>query len=198
MNISKVSINFRSIYEKTQKQAENKLRNAAVSAINQKVMIAQGEMIRAFESHPVTMEIDGGVDSSNVSGTLGGYGNLFSFIGFESGQLPTQGLRDLLNERFQVVSRGLLKRGTKLADYRFEILVPSVLAMELETPMPWLDGESWASGIEDGISGVGQFLSIAATVSRSGGGIQVKADMGRSFSTQPYLSKILDAFLKAI
>ena len=35
-----------------------------------------------FESHPVTQELDGGENASNISGTLGGYGNLFSFLGF--------------------------------------------------------------------------------------------------------------------
>ena len=41
-------------------------------------------LIKQFESHPVTKEISGGSSSSNVSGTLGGYGNLFSFIGFHN------------------------------------------------------------------------------------------------------------------
>jgi hypothetical protein len=155
-------------------------------------------MVRAFEEHSVTLEIDSGPSSDNFSQTLGGYGNLFSFIGFKETQRPTEGLRELLNKPIQVVNRGLLKRGKELADYRFDILLPSVLQLELETPMPWADGDSWARGIEEGISGIGQFLAISVKASRSSGGIQVKANFDRTFSKTPYLSKILDSFISAL
>jgi hypothetical protein len=49
-----------------------------------------------FESHPVTQEIDGGESASNVSGTLGGYGNLFSFLGFNRGSNPTTPVKFLI------------------------------------------------------------------------------------------------------
>jgi len=55
-------------------------------------------MIDEFESHPVTIEIDAGENASNSSGTLGGYGNLFSFIGFQDGDDPLKEVRVKLNQ----------------------------------------------------------------------------------------------------
>jgi hypothetical protein len=45
-------------------------------------------MIDEFKNHLITKEINNGARSANISGTLSGYGNLFSFIGFEDGQDP--------------------------------------------------------------------------------------------------------------
>ena len=45
---------------------------------------AQRDLIKDFHNHAITREIKSGPTSSNSSGTLGGYGNLFSFIGFET------------------------------------------------------------------------------------------------------------------
>ena len=44
-------------------------------------------MLAAFDSHPVTREIRGGANSSNISGTMHS-GNLFGFIGFPAGSDP--------------------------------------------------------------------------------------------------------------
>ena len=49
---------------------------------------AKDEMIKDFLSLKVTQEIAGGPGALNMSGTLGGYGNLFSFIGFDMGDNP--------------------------------------------------------------------------------------------------------------
>ena len=40
------------------------------------------QMLREFDSHPVTTEISSGPKAGNTSNTLSGRGNLFSFIGF--------------------------------------------------------------------------------------------------------------------
>ena len=42
----------------------------------------KNRMIAEFLNHPVTVELKQGIDASNISGTLGGVTNLFSFIGF--------------------------------------------------------------------------------------------------------------------
>ena len=59
-------------------------------------------MMQNFESHPVTREFDSGPDASNLSGALGGYGNLFSYIGFYSGEDPLAAITSYLKDlKFQ-------------------------------------------------------------------------------------------------
>ena len=60
--------------------------------------VLKNNMIQEFEMHPVTIEIDAGPNASNTSGTLGGYGNLFSFIGFEQGTDPLAKVRSALEK----------------------------------------------------------------------------------------------------
>ena len=61
------------------------------------------EMIDEFENHPVTKEIEGGVDSENLSDTLRGKfknesgKNLFSFIGFLAGTYPIAQIRQFFD-----------------------------------------------------------------------------------------------------
>ena len=50
--------------------------------IEPRINVLQEQMVEEFRSHPVTSELNDGPNASNTSGLLGGYGNLFSFIGF--------------------------------------------------------------------------------------------------------------------
>ena len=61
---------------------------AVQQVVRNRFSIIKRNLINEFESHPVTVEISGGVNAKNSSGTLGGKGNLFRFIGFEAGSDP--------------------------------------------------------------------------------------------------------------
>lgn len=197
MAIANYRIDYKAVRKRVESQALPSLKDFAINLVERRVRNAQQKMLEAFDRHPVTLEIGQGKSGSNISGTLGGYGNLFTFIGFEDGSRPTSGLRNLLAKEIPIIFRGFLKRGSEFGDLKYEIRLPSILALELESPIPWAIGDSWATGIEKGISGVGQYLSLYATASRSGGGIQnVKINLPRRFSPQPYLSSILDAFVR--
>ena len=54
------------------------------------------EFIQDFLEHPVTKEIQGGAMASNISNTLEGYGNLFTFIGFSETDEPIDQVLDML------------------------------------------------------------------------------------------------------
>ena len=58
---------------------------------------AKAKLLRDFETHAVTQELDGRNSSSNISRTLDGEGNLYSFIGF-AGEDALASLRELLND----------------------------------------------------------------------------------------------------
>lgn len=151
-------------------------------------------LINSFENHLITKEIDGGVGASNISGTLGGKGNLFSFIGFKSNSNPTEPIRLALNAISQTAV--ITKRDGGTTSH---ILYPSPDDIFRITPLPWADGRSWVLGIERGISNFGQYLDLKAESSRSGRGIQSEhVDSGASFSTTPYLTELIKTFEKEV
>ena len=65
--------------------------------IEQKFEKIKTQMLAEFDSHPVTIEIDGGITAQNTSKTLNNITNLYSFIGFEQGDKPTDTVRNILN-----------------------------------------------------------------------------------------------------
>jgi hypothetical protein len=147
-----------------------------------------------FESHPVTQELEGGEDASNLSGTLGGYGNLFSFLGFNKGANPTAPVKLLIKK----VS---LDRNVKTTSKGFQIKIniPTKEEFAAISRLPWENGRSWLLDIERGISGLGAFLYGRFESSRSGGGIQSKyIYSNRVFRNVKYFSEIYTKFIKRI
>ena len=68
--------------------------------LNKSFQLVKNKMIVEFLNHPVTIELKGGIEAKNISGTLsGGSGNLFSFIGFDSGDDPTDKIEKILLRR---------------------------------------------------------------------------------------------------
>ena len=154
-------------------------------------------LAKNFEIHPITVELNAGPYGSNSSGTLGGYGNLFSFIGFSSGNRPTKVISKIFNEKIRFkVSRRNSKGG-----YRIIFFIPSLEEIYSLTPIPWMSGRSWVKGVEEGLANLGQFLYSASGfgTSKSGTGLQVKSrSSGVSFSSTPYVSKLIDNFKKSL
>jgi hypothetical protein len=149
------------------------------------------EMVEEFRNHPVTVEIKNGPDAENTSGTLNGYGNLFSFIGFDEGDNPTDNIEGLLN-----LSRIEYSQETK-EGFLMKIYLPSKQEIFSDTPMPWAKGRSWAEGIEKGISGFGRYLNSDRLNSRSGTGIEVDSVIRKGkFSNTPYISALLNKYTK--
>lgn len=148
--------------------------------------------IDRFLNHPVTKELMEGPNGSNISGTLGGYSNLFGFIGFYEGENPIDPLLRLL-EKYSVTVYG--RRGSTVVS----VQVPELKDAYQVTPMPWATGRSWARGIEVGISGLGQYLAIDAVNSRSGEGIQSGNQLrGGSFTRTSYLSGLFKTYNDSI
>jgi len=158
---------------------------------------AQRELVRDFYNHPVTKEVQAGANASNSSGTLGGYGNLFAFIGFDSGDNPTQGIENILKQKLSVTVRAI-------SNGRFRISILNAASkgeIFSVSQIPWASGSSWAEGIENGLSNLGSFLYSNKGIpkSRSGTGIQVLRDLrSTNFKTQPYISKIINRFYKNV
>ena len=156
------------------------------------------QLLREFRGHPVTREIAGGISAQNISGTLGGYGNLFTFIGFLQGSMPVAEVESLLETiRLGKIKRAQPKKNSVSVDVGIEM--PTKTAFYSATPLPFGGGKSWLYGIESGISGFGSYMYKKWRTSRSGEGIQTKKQIrsGR-FKNTSYFSSMLVAFTKRI
>jgi hypothetical protein len=154
--------------------------------------------LNEFNSHPVTKEIDAGESSLNISGTLGGRGNLFSFIGFENGSKPLDVVKFLI-KKIRIVkkikSKKILRNGFSVG---VSFFVPPVSEFEKNTPMPWTQSRSWLLGIEKGISGFSYFIS-KALAGRSGGGVQSSEKVySGGFKNVSYFSKMYSNFFRRV
>lgn len=162
--------------------------------IDPKIQERQSELIKEFEANPITIELDAGPRASNTSGTLGGYGNLFSFIGFSSGDNPTQIISKIFSEKIKFKVR----RKNNSGRYQITFFIPSIEEIYGLTPIPWMAGKSWARSIEEGgLTNLGQYLfsSTGFDSSSSGTGIQAKnRSSGVSFKRMPYVGKLIKDF----
>ncbi len=158
-------------------------------ALQEKFETLKKQMIDEFLNHPISKEISDGPRASNSSGCLGGYGNLFSFIGFEEDDEP---LKPILE---QLQATNFKYSGDVPSGNKFSIILPTAKEIFEVTPMPWASGRSWAQGIESGISGLGFYLKLKSKNSRSGEAIQtsVKAS-ARRFKNQQYISLLINKY----
>jgi hypothetical protein len=152
-------------------------------------------MITELMNHEITKEISIGAGASNSSNTLGGYGNLFTFIGFEAGTSPIEAIKREFDKTV-IRFRALTDDGPV-----WNIYMPAPEDIWEVTPMPWAEGRSWAKGIETGISGVGWYLynqNKNYPQSRSGPAIQVKSKIASKvrFKNVKYISDILSRYEK--
>jgi hypothetical protein len=157
-------------------------------------------MVSEFLNHPVTKEIDNGPEASNISSTLGGQGNLFSYIGFEEGSEPTESVKEILENSVKVSARPEISVNGKNIKINFPVSGPTISEIESETPMPFEGGKSWVSGVEKGISGFSYYVFRKFIKnSRSSTGIQAEPQVRTgSFKPSPYLSVILKKFYSKI
>lgn len=153
------------------------------------------EMLDELNGHKVTQELDMGPKIKYQSKFLRGYGDLFSFIGFDRDYDPIKPIRDTFKglRLYSVTSKGL--------DHVYEIRnFPTAQDIFNITPLPWKDGASWAEGIENGISGLGQYINTRTEYDppdlRSTAGIQVKTKKSfrADFQTTPYISVIIEKY----
>lgn len=181
------------IKKELDKQLAREARIATKKELEKSFMAIKKEMIDEFIGHPITRELKAGEDADNISGTLGGITNLYSFIGFEAGYDPIAPILELLEQtNFRFIS---LKNPRGL-----DFAVDLVTARDIfdKTPMPFMNGRSWAKGIENGISGLNYYLKKKSPSSRSGLGIQTEQPVrkGVKFKNTKYISEIITKYTR--
>jgi hypothetical protein len=186
-----------------EKEVAKTLRSQAIKekariVAEDKVRRAHKEMLQDFDTHSVTREIKSGPEATNLSGTLGGYGNLFSYIGFDRGSQPTESIRTYLEKQVHVFKEPRVLKTVGGAIFSFRLTTPNLDTIQAMTPSPW-ENRSWVKGLESGISGLGFYLFSRKDDfnTRSESGIQ-KTQQLRSLSFRPikYMSSILEKFYR--
>lgn len=141
-----------------------------------KVEKAKEALLEEFDSSPVTKEIEAGPDLAESQILPGGYGNLFSFLGFERGTDPITPVRQLLDKIYMVRKPVIMERY-----WKFTIRTPSETDFEREAPMTWESGRSWVEAVTHGLSGFSHYMFSLKEGrfkgSRSSTGTQVKANL---------------------
>ena len=162
-------------------------------------------MVSEYNTHPVTKEIQAGPHSKNISNTLGGYGNLFSFIGFTDKKMdPTEPVRRLiLKDSFLHRSRPIIRsiKSGQSYEFTFRATLPSKDDISKVSRMPWESGRSWVFAVESGISGLGHYIyRNYIKSSRSKKAIQSKNKYmpGMVYRPVSYVSAILNKFKKKV
>tara|TARA_B100000287_G_scaffold341781_1_gene328369 strand:- start:1191 stop:1781 length:591 start_codon:yes stop_codon:yes gene_type:complete len=167
-----------------------KFQKKAQEIANQKFNEAKSKLLEEFDAHPITQEIEGGAQASNISGTLSGYGNLFSFIGFSQGSNPAGAVRNFLQSFVRM--REVRKR--KGVNKEFAVDLPTMKDFNFAA-MPWESGNNWVRAVEMGISNFSYYMNKASNASRSGKGIQIDGKIRSSSSKgMPYMRQILSNF----
>ncbi len=157
----------------------------------------KNELINQFEQHPVTAEISN-EESANISNTLGGYGNLFGFLGFDQGSDPITPIKQVLKNTTKI-SNISIKSSTD--NILLTYSVPELDDFDSAAKLRW-DATNWVKGVERGISGFQNFMSKAA--GESGQGIQVKGKVkpfiggANRFRNTKYMTSLINKFKLSI
>lgn len=175
--------------------SDSKVKKSFMLAAQRKLNLAKAKLIDDFVSHPVSQEIKGGANAGNISGTLGGYGNLFSFIGFESGSSPVDKWVKFLQSKIKInQNRSSKYVNNDTVGFTFEVDGINDGELISVSPMPWEPGRSWIKAIEQGISGFSFYIS--KKLGRSGGGVQSNHRVrSGQYSRAKYWSSIWKKFL---
>lgn len=183
--MKRVDVDFKRVAKKSKV-----LKKTSDDIVMQKYEETKKEFFDEFESHPVTQEIASGPQASNLSNTLNGIGNLFSFIGFSNSSEPIKDLANILKQSFSI--RDKRKDDT----IRYTIDFPTLQKIKGATPMPFESGNSWVIGIERGISGFSNYLYKRFIQGRSKEALQAENKIrGGNYRKTRYLSEMIDNFI---
>jgi hypothetical protein len=187
--MQKVRLNKRQLSKTLKNPVQKKITPIVRAVASREVERGNRELLAKFMASAITQEISLGPDAENISGSLGGYGNLFSFLGFEADSNPVQEIADFLSDSIRVKS---VRNGQDLSIV-ITVRFPTREDVKYLSQLPWIN-KGMVEAIERGISGFGQYLYSESgfEASRSETGIQVKTRVRPGLLLgQTYLSKMM-------
>lgn len=177
------------------------------------------KLLADFNNHVVTKELEEGPEGANISGTLPGLshhgGNLFSFIGFNEGDNPTDIIKEALKQSIRILFRNsLFTKFSKGDAMEFGFRVNLISSQDLSELVPYPDGYSDGNLLEDlekgKLKGLSHYIYDenlgSYSQSRSGTGLQAKTRGGKMITIRegdnskpiPYIDKMLEDLAKRL
>lgn len=151
---------------------------------------AFNSMLKDFDKHPVSAEIKAGPRALDYSGATSGYGNLYSFLGFEAGSHPVDDLREVI-----IANTSLQQTVFRNNGWYFRVRLPSEETIRSVTKMDWGTEDSWINAVEKGLDNLDSFM-FKKKFGRSRYGFQAPYEINEDlqFNKQPYLKEIFGNF----
>ncbi len=144
------------------------------------------DLLKEYDMHPVTRDLNNETNAGLVV-----KGTLFGFLGFESGSAPAEDFRKFLDKS---ITMRFIKNNNRQGVRSYRVEIPNKDDIYGATPLPWASGRSWVKAIEQGISGMGNYIDLESSASRSGEGFQAKHSSGGVFRNTSYISSIINNF----
>lgn len=192
--------------------SNGKIQDEIEKAVKKQFNEEKQKTLLEFDSHDVTQEL-AEPEKGNISNTLGGYGDLFGFIGFESGSDPVLPVKLALESKIKFKStnlsiiyprnaKGQFATGKRTKNIKIIFQVPDLNDFDKAAKFEgWNGGRNWVKGIERGISGVSYYADYPR--GRSERGLQLRGQIKNSasdrpsgFKTRPYITEIIENFKK--
>lgn len=167
----------------------DKIKDRVKKVAQKEVEWANAELVRKYMKSAITKELLAGPKATNRSGTLG-KGNLYSFLGLESSS-DVEALATLLSESIKI---SLISKNNRDFSVSVRIRIPEKKDYEGLGTLPWVN-KNFIDAIEEGISGLGNYLysKKGFSGSRSGTAIQVEKSVSQqAMGPNQYLSQMIE------
>lgn len=178
------------------KQGEKRVRTMWEKRVAQNLPV----LLQEFDNHAVTKEIKAG-PNPNVKSISGAVpeGNLFSFLGFDYGDKPTDAVREVIAEETRLATGVRREPSSSKVRFRFSLRLPTQRINEVAR-LPWEAGKSWVNAVQNGIGGFSHYLwkKFIGPRSRSFYGIQAEhsvRDTKDSSTPVDYLKGLFNNFV---
>lgn len=151
----------------------------------------KGRLKNLIEVHPVSRELRGGVSSPNISGTMGGYGNLYTFLGGFEGDVVERIINNIMEKVVIGRVREVKNASASLLSFRAEV---SVSVAEVDEPLSF-ENRGVIDAVENGIGNFSHFVYQKGRDlknSRTGPAIQSsKQQRNQQFTPTEWISSLL-------
>ena len=97
------AVNTRLLRMQIAQRGGEKIASRANAAIREKFNDKKDILLKEFDEHPITQELEGGPEYAGPSVVQTEHGgNLYGFLGFDEGERPTEVVREILEKQIKL------------------------------------------------------------------------------------------------